>query len=224
MILYLINLAAPTGDILDKSLVAFREELERAEALGLDYLVTHMGAHGGDGEEIGLERLSKSLDKIHQDLPGYNVRVALETTAGQGTYLGAKFGHFPRIFEQVQENKRLAVCLDTCHVFAAGYDLRTPTNYEAVMNEFALTVGLERLKVIHANDSAKPLGSRADRHAHIGEGEIGLEGFRCLVNDPRIAGLPVILETPDSETMHAVNLQRLKELIGASAAPIGVES
>ncbi len=213
---YLINLAAPPGDILDKSINSFREELVRAEQLGLDYLVTHMGAHGGDGEDVGLVRLCESLTRIHSDLPGYKVRVALETTAGQGTYLGSTFEHFPRIFDLVGEHERLAVCLDTCHIFAAGYDIRTQEAYADTMGKFGETVGFDRLKVLHTNDSMKPLGSRADRHAHVGEGEIGLEAFRLLVNDDRLYGNPFILETPDAETMHAVNLRRLKDLVSSA--------
>ena len=214
---YLINLAAGPGEILDKSRAAFRDEMERAEELGIKYLVTHMGSHGGAGEDEGLVRLCQSIDALHDELPGYKVRVALETTAGQGTYLGATFEHFPRIFELVKEPERLVVCMDTCHVFSAGYDIRTPAGYEETMQQFERFVGMDKLKVVHANDSMKPYASRADRHAHIGEGEIGLTAFRCLVNDPRIAGLPVIIETPDSETMHAVNLKRLQELVGAPA-------
>jgi deoxyribonuclease IV len=213
---YLINLAAPPGDILDKSIAAFREELVRAELLGLEYLVTHMGAHTGDGEDVGLARLCESLSTIHGDLPGYKVKVALETTAGQGTCLGAKFEHFPRIFDMVSEQERLAVCLDTCHVFASGYDIRTPEAYEETMAKFGEIIGFDRLGVVHSNDSMKALGSKADRHAHIGEGEIGLEAFRLLVNDPRFAGKPIILETPDAETMHEVNLNRLVSLISVA--------
>lgn len=214
---YLINLAAGPGEILEKSRSAFRDELVRAEELGICYLVTHMGSHGGAGEEEGLVRLCSSIDTLHDELPGYKVRIALETTAGQGTYLGSRFEHFPRIFELVRESERLAVCMDTCHIFSAGYDIRTPAAYEETMGQFASIVGIEKLKVVHANDSMKPFASHADRHAHIGEGEIGLAAFHCLVNDPRIAGLPVIIETPDSETMHAVNLKRLQDMVGAPA-------
>jgi deoxyribonuclease-4 len=210
---YLINLAAADGEILEKSLNSFREELIRAEQLGLDYLVTHMGAHGGDGEDVGLERLCESLTKIHKDLPGYKVQIALETTAGQGTYLGSKFEHFPKIFNLVGEEERLAVCLDTCHIFAAGYDIRTPETYSETMEKFGSIVGFDRLKVIHTNDSQKAFGSKADRHAHIGEGQIGIEAFRLLINDERLKKNPFILETPEAETMHAVNLKRLKDLI-----------
>ena len=213
---YLINLAAPPGsEVLAKSRAAFRAEIERAEALGLDFLVSHPGAHGGDGEDVGIARLIESLDILHAETAGAKVRVALETTAGQGTYLGGRFDHLARILGGVKDPARLAVCLDTCHIFAAGYDIRTPAGYEETMAQFDRIIGLPWLQVVHANDSAKPFGSHADRHAHIGEGEIGLEAFRRLVNDPRLAGLPIIVETPDSETMHEVNVRRLRELIAA---------
>ena len=211
---YLINLAAePGSETLAKSRAAFKAEIERAEMLGVDFLVSHPGAHLGAGEDVGIARLIESLDLLHAETAGAKVRVALETTAGQGTYLGGRFEHLARIISGVQDPERLAVCLDTCHVFAAGYDIRTPETYAATMAEFDKIIGLRWLQVIHANDSQKALGSHADRHAHIGDGEIGLEAFRLLVNDPRLAGLPVIVETPDSETMHAVNVQRLHDLI-----------
>jgi deoxyribonuclease-4 len=213
---YLINLAAePGSDVLAKSRVAFRAEIERAEALGVDFLVSHPGAHGGAGEDVGIARLIESLDVIHQETAGAKVRVALETTAGQGTYLGGRFEQIARILQGVQDPARLAVCLDTCHVFAAGYDIRTPEAYAETMRLFDEIIGLQWLQVIHANDSQKAFGSHADRHTHIGEGEIGLEAFRCLVNDPRLAGLPIIVETPESETMHEVNVRRLQDLIVA---------
>lgn len=216
---YLINLAAPPGsDVALKSLAAFRAEIERAETLGLNFLVSHPGAHGGAGEDKGIARLIESLDAIHAETAGAKVRTALETTAGQGTYLGGAFEHLARILDGVKDPERLAVCLDTCHIFAAGYDIRTPETYAETMARFDEIVGLAQLQVIHANDSLKAFGSYADRHAHIGEGEIGLEAFRLLVNDPRHAGLPVIVETPDSETMHAVNVARLKAL-RASPSP-----
>jgi len=212
---YLINLAAPPGsDVLAKSRAAFRGEIERADALNIDFLVSHPGAHGGEGEDVGLARLIESLDVIHAETAGGKVRVAIETTAGQGTYLGGRFEQIARILNGVRDPERLVVCLDTCHIFAAGYDLRTPAAYEETMRLFDEIVGLAKLQVIHANDSQGALGSHKDRHAHIGEGELGLEAFRLLVNDPRLAGLPIILETPESETMHEVNLTRLRELIG----------
>jgi deoxyribonuclease-4 len=211
---YLINLAAPPGsDVLLKSRTAFRAEIERAETLGLDLLVSHPGAHGGEGEDIGIVRLIESLDLIFAETAGARVRVALETTAGQGTYLGGQFEHLARIIQGAQQPERLAVCLDTCHVFAAGYDIRDAALYAETMQRFDTVIGLPWLQVIHANDSAKAFGSHADRHAHIGEGEIGLEAFRLLVNDPRHAGLPIVVETPDSEIMHAVNVKRLRDLL-----------
>ena len=213
---YLINLAAPPGsDVLAKSRAAFRTEIERAEALGLDFLVSHPGAHGGEGEDVGIARLIESLNVIHAETAGAKVRVALETTAGQGTYLGGRFEQLARIINGVREPERLVVCLDTCHVFAAGYDIRTRDGYEDTLAQFDQIVGLRHLQVIHANDLQGALGSHKDRHAHIGEGEIGLEAFRLLVNDPRMAGLPIIVETPDSETMHEVNVRRLRELMAA---------
>ncbi len=211
---YLINLAAePGSDVLAKSRAAFRAEIERAETLGVDFLVSHPGAHGGAGEDVGIARLIESLDIIHRETAGANVRVAIETTAGQGTYLGGRFEQIARILSGVEDPSRLAVCLDTCHVFAAGYDIRTPEAYQETMRLFDEVIGLANLQVIHANDSQKAFGSHADRHAHIGEGEIGLEAFRLLVNDPRLAGLPVIVETPESETMHEVNVRRLHDLL-----------
>ncbi len=210
---YLINLAAPEGDVRSKSRAAFREEMERAEAFGIKYLVTHMGAHLGEGEEIGLARLIESINVLHDELPGYKVRVALETTAGQGTTLGAKLEHFPAIFNGVRESERLVICMDTCHIFAAGYDLRTPEAYAETMAQFDKNVTFEKLHVIHCNDSQKGLGSRVDRHAHIGQGELGEEAFRLLINDPRMAGKPLIIETPETETMHEVNLKKLYSLV-----------
>ena len=210
---YLINLAAPEGEVREKSRAAFRAELERAERLGIDYLVTHMGAHLGEGIDIGLQRLAESINWLHDELPGYKTKVALETTAGQGTTLGATFEQFPIIFNSVADPDRLVVCMDTCHIFVAGYDLRTPDAYEATMADLEKNIGDGKLAVVHANDAQKALGSKADRHAHIGEGQIGLEGFRHLVNDPRVTGIPIILETPETETMVAINLQRLRDLI-----------
>lgn len=209
---YLINLAAPEGDVRDKSRVAFREEMERAEELGISYLVTHMGAHLGSGVDEGLERLIASINLLHLELPGYKVRVALETTAGQGTCLGADLAQFPIIFQGVRDPERLVICMDTCHMFAAGYDLRTPKAYEQTMAEFDSQIGFDKLKVIHCNDSLKGLGSRVDRHAHIGEGELGETAFCNLLSDPRLDGKPIIIETPDAETMHETNLQRLRDI------------
>ncbi len=215
---YLINLAAAPGtEVLEKSRAAFRAEIERADRLGLDFLVSHPGAHMGAGEDEGIARIIESLDSIHDETAGANVRVAIETTAGQGTYLGGHFGHLARILNGVRCPERLVVCLDTCHIFVAGYDIRTPEGYAETMAQFDEIIGLPTLQVVHANDSKGALGSHLDRHEHIGDGEIGLEAFRMLVNDPRFFGIPVIVETPDSDTMHAVNIQRLRDLIVGAA-------
>ncbi len=218
---YLINLAVEEGragygggdSILEKSRVAFRDELERAEAFGIDFLVSHPGAHMGAGVDVGIERIIKSLDVLHQETAGFHVRVAIENTAGQGTTLGYEFEQIARIIAGVRDPERLTVCLDTCHLLAAGYDIRTEEAYRETMDKFDSIVGISRLSVVHANDSQKGLGSHLDRHAHIGEGEIGIDAFRFLVNDQRIAGIPVIVETPDADEMHAVNVKRLKDLI-----------
>ncbi len=213
---YLINLASPKPDIREKSLAAFRDELERCDILGVPYLVTHPGAHTGSGFEAGIQQFADSLNEIYDSLPDNRALTLLETTAGQGTTLGRSFAELAEIIDKVEDKDRVGVCLDTCHVFAAGYDYRTPELYAAMMDEFDRTIGLERLKVIHLNDSKFPLASFRDRHDHIGEGEIGIEGFRQFVNDRRLAGLPGILETekgPDNEKDRR-NIETLKSLIG----------
>jgi deoxyribonuclease-4 len=192
-------------------------ELQRAERLGLHYLVAHPGAHMGGGEEAGLARVAAALDEAHARLPGLAVRVLLETTAGQGSSLGHRFEHLARILALVAEPGRLGVCLDTCHVFAAGYALAPAAEYEATLREFDRLIGLRRLRLFHVNDSLRPLGSRVDRHAHIGRGQLGLEPFRLLVNDPRFRDRPMILETPKEQDgekdMDAVNLTTLRSLL-----------
>jgi deoxyribonuclease-4 len=214
---YLINLASPDEALYRKSLEAFVVEVERAEALGLAYLVTHPGAATDGDEAKGLKRVAKALDEVAKRCPKAKVRVLLETTAGQGTCLGHRFEHLAKLLELVKKPERLGVCLDTCHVFAAGYGLRTPLEYKATMAEFDVVVGLDQLKAFHVNDSLKPQGSRVDRHAHIGKGEIGLEAFRSLVNDPRFRDHPMILETPkeegDNDDMDTVNLAALRGLV-----------
>jgi len=212
---YLINLATQDAALLEKSRNAFLAEMRRAEALGLDYVVTHMGAHTGSGVSAGIERLCESLNWLHEQIPDYRVRVALETTAGQGTCLGGEFDHFPEIFARVERVDKLAVCLDTCHIFVAGYDCRTAEAVQKTWDEFGQKVGFEKLCCIHANDAQKGLGSKLDRHAHIGEGCIGSNGFTALLADPRLPeGLPIIVETPEAETMHRVNVWRLRHLAG----------
>jgi deoxyribonuclease-4 len=221
---YLINLAAPDPYVLERSRHAFRGELDRAEQLGISWVVTHMGAHLDQGEEAAVARIIESLKLVlaETDELGYKVGIALETTAGQGTGLGWKFEQLGEILRGVGPHPRLGVCLDTCHIFVAGYDLRAQEQYELTWQEFDRLVGLENLKVIHANDAKKPCGSRVDRHDHIGAGEIGLEAFTRLVTDPRLAHVPIIIETPDSETMHRVNLQRLRRLAAGEQAGVTV--
>jgi deoxyribonuclease-4 len=217
---YLINLASPGQALFRQSLEAFVIEVQRAERLGLTYLVTHPGAHVGSGEADGLRRVAEALDEVHQRCPSYNVKVLLETTAGMGSCLGHRFEHLARILELVAQPERVGVCLDTCHVFAAGYALAPEKKYRATMNEFDQIVGLHRLHAFHLNDSQKPLGSRIDRHAHIGKGCLGLEPFRLFVGDRRFRQLPMILETPKElrgkQDMDSVNLRTLRNLVASA--------
>jgi len=214
---YLINLASPDDKIYNRSIDAFTVELQRAEQLGLHYLVAHPGAHVGSGEEAGIARVAAGLDEVHRRCPGYRVKVLLETTAGQGSCLGHRFEHLASILERVAEPQRLGICLDTCHVFAAGYCLAPEHAYRATMREFDRVVGLQHLLAFHVNDSLKPLGSRIDRHAHLGKGYLGPEPFRLLVNDFRFRGRPMILETPKEQgkrkNMDRVNLRFLGSLL-----------
>jgi deoxyribonuclease-4 len=214
---YLINMASPDELLYRRSVEAFVTEMQRADRLGLTYLVTHPGAHVGSGEEAGLKRFADALDEVHHRCAHCRVRILLETTAGQGSCLGHRFEHLARILALVAEPERLGVCLDTCHVFAAGYALAPKAAYQATMREFDRLIGLGRLQAFHLNDSLKPQGSRVDRHAHIGKGCLGLEAFRLLVNDACFQDRPMILETPKEETaagsMDAINLQTLRGLI-----------
>ena len=193
---YLINLASPDEQLWRKSLKVFIEEMGHCRALGLPYLVVHPGSHVGTGEEAGLRRIAAALDQTRTETEGYGVQVLLENTAGQGTNLGHRFEHLARLLDLVHDHSRLGVCFDTCHAFAAGYELRTREAYEAVWQELDERVGLGRLKVVHLNDAKGDLGSRLDRHEHIGQGQLGLEPFRMLLNDPRFEGVPMVLETP----------------------------
>jgi deoxyribonuclease-4 len=193
--LYLINLATPDDELWQKSLDALADDLERCEALGLPGLVIHPGSHMGSGEEAGLARISAALDEVHVRLSGYQAQVWLETTAGQGAHLGYTFGQLRAMINGVKEPERLGICFDTAHAFAAGHELRTREGYETTWAEFDAVLGLDLLKAIHLNDSKKELGSRVDRHEHIGQGLLGLEPFRFLLNDPRFRGIPMTIET-----------------------------
>lgn len=213
---YLINLASPDDALWEKSIDAMTHEVERGEALGLTDLVAHPGAHVGSGEDAGIERIAKGLDEIHRRTPGVKLRIALETTAGQGSNLGHRFEHLGAILARVTEPERLSICVDTCHIFAAGYPLGSAEDYNRTMAELDAAVGPGRVRVLHVNDSLRERGSRVDRHAGIGLGKIGLEAFRLLVNDPRLRGLPMILETPKGEKgedLDAVNLATLRGLL-----------
>jgi deoxyribonuclease IV len=214
---YLINLAATDVNFWAKSVELFMEELRRCSALGIPYLVTHPGAHMGAGEEAGLTKVVAALDVIHDAVPADGVVTCLEITAGQGTSLGYKLEHLAEIMSRVKAPKRLAVCLDTAHLFAAGYDFRG-RKYAKFRKEVDKTVGLSRVKVLHVNDSKKGLGSRVDRHDHIGRGLIGLDGFRPIVRDEAFEKVPKILETPKGDdeqgrSWDAVNVEVLRSLV-----------
>lgn len=205
---YLINLCAPTPEIREKSIASLKKELGRCGAYGIPFVVSHIGSLKDQNEGEALLAAAEGMKEVLADTPE-SVMLLMETTAGQGSSLNARFEQMAMLLELTGGHKRIGVCLDTCHVFAAGYDIRTPEAFAATFAEFDRVVGMDRLKAIHVNDSQKGLGSRVDRHAHIGEGEIGIEAFRCLVNDPRLAEIPMTLETPDADEMHKVNLDRL---------------
>ena len=212
---YLINLAGNKDEAVQKSIHAFTEELRRIEALSISGLVTHPGSHLGDGPEKGLQRYVDRLDRCFAESETSRGMVLLETTAGQGTNLGARFEELAWIIEHSQYPERLGVCLDTCHVFAAGYELRTEEGYQQTRDQFERILGLDRLQCVHCNDSKGELGSRKDRHEHIGRGTIGSQGFANVVNDPALAQIPFILETPKSKDLHedVSNMQALWDLV-----------
>lgn len=214
---YLINLASPDNDLWQKSLDAMTCELERAEALGLMGVVMHPGSFVSSTEAAGLERITLGLNQLHRDTAGYRTLTLLETTAGQGTNLGHRFEHLQQILDTVADPERLGICLDTCHIFAAGYPLDSAEDYEETMAEFDRRIGLSRIKAFHLNDSVKPRGSRVDRHAHIGEGQLGLNPFRHLLRDRRFATTPMFLETAkgdrDGESLDAINMRVLRSLL-----------
>jgi deoxyribonuclease-4 len=212
---YLINLAATNGQFHANSIRSLSEELVRADQLELPFLVLHPGAHLGAGEEAGLEKIVESIDRVLSGLPKIKTRIALETTAGQGSCLGNKFEHLAYIISRAREAKRLCVCLDTAHVFAAGYDVRSETSVQKTFREFDRVVGLDRLVAIHLNDSKTACGSRVDRHEHIGEGKIGLPAFRFIMRDSRFRKIPKVLETPKGKDLRedVINLKTLRRLV-----------
>lgn len=215
---YLINIATPDDALWEKSRLALLHELERCDELAIPYLVSHPGAHVGSGTDAGIARVSEAIRRIHDERPDLRAMILIETTAGQGTSLGSSFEEIAEMISAVEDKSRIGVCLDTCHVFAAGYELREPDGYERTIASFETAIGLGYLKCLHINDSQKGLGSRVDRHAHIGEGEIGDAGFALLLNDTRLAHLPGILETPkgNDAAEDRVNLARLKGLIASA--------
>jgi len=214
---YLINLAAPDDELWRKSIEAFAIELRRADQLGIPYVVTHPGSYTSTSEAVGLKRIVAAIDEVHAQTEGVQAQCLLETTAGQGTNLGNKFEHLAEILAGVMHAERLGVCVDTCHIFAAGYPLATPEDYADTFEKLDRAVGLKLVRAFHLNDSKKGLGSRVDRHEHIGEGMLGLEPFRHLLNDPRFKQIPMYLETNkeerDGEEMDVVNLRTLRSLI-----------
>ncbi|MCB9248183.1 MAG: deoxyribonuclease IV [Ignavibacteriales bacterium] len=212
---YLINLCANDVDLLEKSRNAFVDELTRCEQLGIPYLNFHPGSHTGMGEEEGLKIIAESINIAHDKTKNFNVSSMLEITAGQGTALGYRFEHIARIIELVEDKKRMSVCIDTAHLFAAGYDFRTRETYYKTMQDFDKIIGLEKLKCFHMNGSKKELGSRVDRHEHIGNGFIGIEGFKNIMNDEKLISIPKILETPKGKEQleDLENLEVLKSLI-----------
>ena len=193
---YLINLASADDELYEKSIDAMLHEMQRCELLGVNYLVIHPGSHRGHGEEYGIKKIVHALDRIHERTRECRVKITLEITAGQGTTLGYRVEQIAQIMKRVKESSRLAFCLDTCHAFAAGYELRTAEGYKGLLKEIEEMIGMENLKVIHVNDSKKDLGSRIDRHENIGEGMIGKELFQRIMCDERLKDIPKILETP----------------------------
>ena len=214
---YLINMGSPDDALWQKSIDAMTVEVERSSLLGIADLVVHPGSHMGEGEEAGLERIARALDQVHARTKGLAVTIDLETTAGQGTNLGYRFEHLQDILQRVAHPERLGVCADTCHIFAAGYSMETPKEYDETIDRLDRSVGLRNLRVWHLNDSCRECGSRVDRHAAIGAGQMGLEPFRHLVNDSRFRDVPMILETPkgivDGEDLDARNLKVLRQLV-----------
>lgn len=211
---YLINLASPDPALRGRSLAAFQDEMERARSLGVRFLILHPGSHMGAGAEQGIARIAEGLDQALERV-GPPVMVLLENTAGQGTSVGHRFEHLAAILERVTCTDRVGVCIDTCHTFAAGYDLRTRKAYMRTVQEIDRLIGLHRVRAIHVNDCKRELGSHVDRHTHIGQGFLGLDAFRFLVNDERFTDVPKILETPKGEELKEdlMNLATLRSLV-----------
>jgi len=207
---YLANLGAEDGALWEKSIGCVVEELTRCERLGIEQLIIHPGSNAD--AKRGLARIAAGIDEVHARTPRFRARLCLEVTAGQGSVLGWRFEHLSEILNRVSQEKRIYVCLDTCHLLAAGYDIRAPKGYRRTMKEFDRLVGLERVRCFHLNDSKKPLGCRVDRHEEIGKGYVGLAAFSCLVNDPRFQRAVGVLETPHP-ARHRLGIRLLRSLV-----------
>ena len=213
---YLINLAAADRQIHKKACNALERELIRSSQLAIPFVVLHPGAHMGKGTNKGIDQIADSIRQVLDRTPDLNTRLLLETTAGQGTSVGHRFEHISEMMGKIDSSRRMGVCLDTSHIFAAGYDIREKASYQNTLNEFDRIIGLKNLYFIHLNDSKKPLGSKVDRHHHIGEGYIGLKAFECIMNDRRLLKIPKIIETDKGkkgEDWDRVNLERLRNLV-----------
>ncbi len=212
---YLINLAGAKPENIEKSKNSLEHELLRADALQLPFLVMHPGSHGDDGEEIGLQRIVTGINEVVKRTPRVKTRIALENTAASGFHLGGKFEHLRWILDHVEQPERLGVCLDTAHLFEAGFPIHEKTGYDLTFKQFEKIIGLQWLLAFHINDSKTPLGSRVDRHEHLGKGKIGKSCFEWLMNDPRWNQIPMVLETPKEEEMKedVENIAFLKSLI-----------
>ncbi len=210
---YLINIASPDSALNEKSHQSLKEEMERCEVLKIPNLVMHPGSHVGSGEETGMNKITDNINRLFDELTDNNVTLLLEATAGQGSNLGYTFEQLAYMIDRVENKDKIGVCLDTCHIFTAGYELVDPNGYKKTTKSFNEIIGLDRLRIIHINDSKKELGSRRDRHEHIGKGFIGLDGFRNIVNDRRLKKIPMILETPKGEDL-AEDIENLRILRG----------
>ncbi|MGB0388770.1 MAG: deoxyribonuclease IV [Ardenticatenaceae bacterium] len=222
---YLINLGSPKDEIWNKSLDGYIIEMERCRQLGVPYLVLHPGAHTGSGYDAAIGRIAEGINREHEQGDD-SVMLLLEITAGTGTTLGAEMDHFQGIIAQLKQPERLGICFDTCHAVGAGWDIITPEGYASVMSEFEQKIGLDRIRCFHLNDSQYPLGSHRDRHTHIGYGYCTLETFRHVLNDPRFANHPMLLETPKDKDMaqDVVNMNVLRALFNDAPQPVTPEN
>lgn len=213
---YLINLAGIDEEKRKMSFAALKQEMIRADALDIPYVVLHPGSHMGSGETAGIDKIASAINRLFAQAHFQKSRLLLETTAGQGSSVGHRFGHLADIIEKAENHNRIGVCVDTCHIFAAGYDIRSVAAYQKTWRQFDEIVGMQRLFLIHLNDSKRDLGSRVDRHAHIGKGKIGLNAFKLIMNDRRLADIPKIIETPKGkkkENFDKMNLACLRRFV-----------